>query len=144
MIKIPEEIINRFNLPNTAFLSGSRAMGFPREGSDWDVCIPNHLIADIKDKCDNIKESEYFEGFITQFGEYKVNFIPLHPLDMVCWILATKTIADLNNTFEHTRVKEPAMRHGIFETFRGVFKTTIVYEGAEALHPIIEKLLADS
>jgi hypothetical protein len=36
------------------------------------------------------------------------------------------------------------MRHGIFETFRGVFKTTIVYEGAEALHPIIEKLLADS
>lgn len=144
MIKIPEEIINQFKLPPGVFLSGSRAMGFPHEKSDWDVCIPFYIVDDLKNGLNEYQSSGYFEGFVHVWRDYKINFIPLHPLDMLCWFLATKTIYDMNSNLGCCRLRDIESRHGLFEIFRGAFKASIFYQGPDETLNIVEKMIAES
>lgn len=143
-MKIPQEIIDKFKLPPCAFLSGSRGMGYPTDASDWDICVPFLLSVNIKEICSDYETSEYFEGFVHKFGDYKINFIPLHPLDMLCWCLATKTIRDIHKYTGWTRLTNKEIRHGLFETYRGVIKASINYEDGDAALGQVENILKDN
>ena len=143
-MKIPHEIIDRYKLPPCAFLSGSRGMGYPNEDSDWDICISFLLSSTIRETFPDYKSSEYFQGFVQAFGNYKINFIPLHPLDMLCWCLATKTIRDIHNyTGGWTNLAIKDIRHGLFETYRGVIKASINYQDGDDALRQVENILKD-
>ena len=129
-----------------AFLTGSRAFGWHTRDSDYDVCI---LVSD-KKKADGIvqtlseeyKESEYYSSskgsgirLHDSRGHYRtvtINPIPLHPLDMLCWWLATREIRHIA-TIDPRRIGDREFKHGAFELLRGFYKTMIRYDGAEAI-----------
>ena len=121
-----------------AFLTGSRAFGWPATDSDFDICVHQEgmkAAAEVMEKLasEEIEESEYNagkKGNVPPFG--MVNLIPLHPLDMLCWYLATQEIkrtAVLPGVASRLGSRE--QKHGLFESLRGFYKTCIPYEGAE-------------
>lgn len=135
-----------------AFLTGSRAFGWATVDSDYDVCIRmedrDRAFAAVKSYAESYKESEYFNsakgaGCRLYAGKFyrkvTINPIPLHPLDMLCWWLATREIRHLA-TIDATRAGNREFKHGAFEMLRGFYKTMIQYKGAEEAH---EQLLQD-
>lgn len=132
------------------FLSGSRAFGWSTDTSDFDICVyvddKDRAFALLDTLSKEVAKSEYYDsrkGVVEVDVRGKtfavcLNPIPLHPLDMLCWGLATKEIqhlAEINPKF--LGVKEH--RHGVFETFRGLYKMTIPYEGADAVGIILDR-----
>ena len=122
-----------------AFVSGSRAFGWETPKSDWDVCIrakdmeqaTKRLEALVKSFGDeDTKASGYNDGKKgeTSFGE--INLIPLHPLDMLCWFLATMEIRKMSRIYGiGSRLGSKEFKHGLFENLRGWYKTVIPYTG---------------
>lgn len=126
------------------FLTGSRAFGWASATSDWDVCVlvgnrsqaekilRENAVDAIDRAGESFKQSDYNSGFkaFTLLGE--INIIPLHPLDMICWWMATqqtKKLGQLPGVRERLSSRE--MKLGIFEQQLGFFKTLISYEGEE-------------
>jgi len=133
-----------------AFLTGSRVFGWANQDSDYDVCIrmedKGRAFAAVEAYSTSYKESQYFDSAkgagckihtTVQGREFyrlvTINPIPLHPLDMLCWWLATREIRHLA-TIDATRAGNREFKHGAFEMLRGFYKTMIRYEGAEVAH----------
>lgn len=125
-----------------AFVTGSRAFGWYTESSDWDVVVRASDMAYATSRLEylmktatlderhDIKASGYNDGKkgLTDYGE--INLIPLHPLDMLCWFLATMEIRKLNRVLDiGDRLRSKEFKHGLFESLRGFYKTVIPYTG---------------
>lgn len=81
-------------LLEVGFLTGSRAFGTNREDSDWDIIYPiydSNLIKTIIGER-GTHSSEYFAGYCIQDGIHNINLIPLHPHEIIPWILATLSL----------------------------------------------------
>ena len=91
-----------------------------------------NLVDDVDRTGSNFKQSDYNAGFkaFTKFGE--INIIPLHPLDMVCWWMATQQTKKLGQIpGVRERLSSREMKLGIFEQQIGFYKMLISYEGEE-------------
>lgn len=119
-----------------AFVTGSRAFGWENQESDWDVCIRAKDLASANVRLEILggnkesKDSDYNSGKkgVTAYGE--INLIPLHPLDMLCWFLATMEIRKLSRVYGiGGRLGAKEFKHGLFESLRGWYKTVIPYSG---------------
>lgn len=130
-----------------AFLTGSRVFGWATDESDYDVCIfiedKDRAFAAVEAYAESYKESEYYNSakgagckiHTTYAGrnyyrQVTINPIPLHPLDMLCWWLATREVRHLA-TIDPVRIGDKGFKHGAFELLRGIYKTLIQYKGAE-------------
>lgn len=137
------------------FLTGSRAFGWASSDSDWDVCIlvgnrgeaekiiKANLIDIIDRKGPSFKQSDYNSGFkgVTKYGE--INVIPLHPLDFVCWWLATqqtKKLGMIPGVKERLASRE--LKLAAFEQQKSFYKSLISYEGEEKTMAKFDNILA--
>ena len=121
------------------FVTGSRSFGWETEKSDWDVCVRAKDLESANKRLESMllpseskfsKDSDYNDGKkgSTVYGE--INLIPLHPLDMLCWFLATMEIRKLNRIYQiGGRLASREFKHGLFESLRGFYKTCIPYTG---------------
>jgi predicted nucleotidyltransferase len=129
-----------------AFVTGSRAFGWHTPESDFDICVHQgdmeKATAILASICEEVESSGYNSGKKGKAFGFEVNLIPLHPLDMVCWWLATQEIARLAKipgVRERLGAKET--KHGYFEMLRGFYKASIPYHGAPDTIDLLRRLM---
>ena len=147
------QVLGLFSDFDNAFLTGSRAFGWSTKASDFDVCV--HMIdkerafrlLDQHSESSSSERSLYYDSAkghrirITPLGfrmDITTNVIPLHPLDMLCWWLATREIqhiAKLDSVF----LSAKEHKHGAFDLLRGFYKQSIRYLGAEATSEMLSR-----
>lgn len=133
-------------LPGGVFLTGSRAFGVAGGGSDWDVCVMTGDKSEVMGKLQNYDtpipgvprtsfDSLYSNGSKVSIGTFPsdvVNVIPLHPLDAICWWMATQDMIRLTKIpGAKDKVHNRETRLGLFQAFVALHKLTIPYFGAE-------------
>lgn len=145
--------LQMFSEFDNAFLTGSRAFGWSNKDSDFDICV--HM--EDKERAFQLRNgfaastpterSLYYDSAkghcirIEPLGfrmDVTINVIPLHPLDMLCWWMATREIqhvAKLDSQF--LSVKEH--KHGAFELLRGFYKQSIRYLGAKETSEMLSR-----
>lgn len=140
-----DSLICEVGLPRyRTFLTGSRAFGTHYNTSDYDVCVPIGYASECKLKFPLYEPSDYNNGVSFCYKEnYTVNIIPLHPLDAVCWYLATQEITRLCKSGMSTRFFNTESRHGMFEMLRGFYKTAFPYNGAKDAWATLDRLMRD-
>jgi len=115
-------------LLEVGFLTGSRAFGTNRDDSDWDIIYPIYegaLIATILEGKER-KPSDYFAGYCIQDGGYTINLIPLHPHEIIPWVLATLS---LKSTLKLSGITNRIQIHSIFMGTVCLFKGTVEQRG---------------
>ena len=133
------------------FLTGSRAFGWSTPESDFDVCIFAHdkpkAFAMIEAMSAEYKDSEYYDGakgsgIVVDCREYQfvvsINPIPLHPLDMLCWWLASREIMHIGH-IDSSRLGSRETKHGAFEILRGFYKSVLPYQGEKVVMEQLRK-----
>jgi hypothetical protein len=130
---------------NLTFLTGSQAFGTNHAESDYDICVPIHLAEEAKAKAALPTPSAYNNGWMFELQGKSINIIPLHPLDMLCWYLATQEIARLCRLAGmQAKFSNIETRHGMFEILRGFYKTALPYEGAKVSYDVLRSLMETS
>jgi len=151
MITFPERtkelVLDLFKDYPNAFLTGSREFGWSNNESDYDVCISigdkDRAFEMIKKLSTEYITSEYYDSakgagiIITDPADglsriVTINPIPLHPMDMLCWWLATREISHLAK-IDSSRIGDRNFKHGAFELLRGFYKTMIEYKDVQAI-----------
>lgn len=145
--RIKQLVLEVFKDCPNAFLTGSREFGWSTDDSDYDVCIS---IADKDRAFEIIKKlsteyiaSEYYDsakgsGIIIKDPHddwttlVTINPIPLHPMDMLCWWLATREISHIAK-IDQSRIGNRNFKHGAFELLRGFYKTMIEYNNVQEI-----------
>ena len=129
-----------------AFVTGSRAFGWHNTESDFDICVHQgdmeKATAVLASICEEVESSWYNSGKKGKVFGFDINLIPLHPLDMVCWWLATqeiKKLAKITGVKDRLGVKET--KHGYFEMLRGFYKASIPYHGAPDTVDLLRSLM---
>ena len=129
-----------------AFVTGSRAFGWHNTESDFDICVHQgdmeKATAVLASICEDVESSGYNSGKKGKVFGFDINLIPLHPLDMVCWWLATqeiKKLAKITGVKDRLGVKET--KHGYFEMLRGFYKASIPYHGAPDTVDLLRSLM---
>lgn len=140
MFTPPEEIFHDIKY----FITGSRRFGTHKQDSDLDVCVCidniNCIINRVRNSTavlDNKHEmgwsgklmySQYNNGFKfnyqNKYNVFKINVIPLHPVDYVCWFHATKLMVITPLKKDKTRSEI----HGMFEIYCGLMKNQFANE----------------
>lgn len=144
--KVRRALLERGACLEGAFLTGSRAFGTHSAPSDFDVCVDIGRFENIRSSLlrlgADLTPSSYNAGVVAELYGVKINLIPLHPHDMVCWFLATEAVQRIVEIpAAHERLRSRSIKHGLFEVLRGVYKASIPYEGAEQSLAHLQKLL---
>jgi predicted nucleotidyltransferase len=146
-------VLAMFSGFDNAFLTGSRAFGWSTKDSDFDICV--HMadkerafaLLDQHAEPANSERSLYYDSAkghrirIAPLGfrmDITINVSPLHPLDMLCWWLATREIqhiAKLDSQF----LSAKEHKHGAFELLRGFYKQSIRYMGVVETSEMLSK-----
>lgn len=106
------------------FITGSKRFGWATKASDTDIVIPINRVGIIRSAIKTIKESNYNSGFYALIGGEKINFIPLHPVEYVCWFYAAKFMGELPITAKPAK----NMVYGIHTALVGTIKTALASE----------------
>ena len=139
------------------FLTGSRAFGVAGSKSDWDVCVMVGNKSEVLGRLQNYNppiggvprtafDSLYNNGSKVAIGNAPsdvVNVIPLHPLDAICWWMATQDMIRLTKIpGAKDKVHNRETRLGLFQAFVALYKLTIPYFGSEYAIYTLKSLMA--
>jgi hypothetical protein len=129
-------------LLTVGFLTGSRAFGTARENSDYDIMFSVRA----SDYVDGILEdlertpSNYFSGYFVVVDDTQFNLIPVHPCELVPWLLATEALkATLAKSGLIATVKKHAIFMGIVSLFKGTLDELGSFEAYAAQEQLIRK-----
>lgn len=127
----------------TAFLTGSYRYGKPSQDSDIDVAVSSYDAFDVRaywrKSEKEVDQSNYSGGFkVESEGGYKINIIPLRPLDFVAWYYAALTM-------EHTAVFAEVsanQRHAFHEAFKAQFKILFAQKEVKLNKKALDELVS--
>lgn len=125
------------------FLTGSRAFGTEKQGSDWDIVYSiqdSDKIEDILEGCPR-EPSEYNSGYKIKTSDgAEINLIPVHPHEFLPWYLTTKAMAA---TLKVSGITNPVKKYALFETIKGSFRGLVDQKGTlEAYDRLKDKVLS--
>lgn len=144
-------VLSMFADFDNVFLTGSRVFGWSHDKSDFDICV--HM--EDKDRAFKLldslsRTSEHSQYYDSAKGHeihikprgfnmhVSVNVIPLHPLDMLCWWMATREIAHIAK-LDSQFLSSKEHKHGAFELLRGFYKQSIRHLGAKETSEMLSK-----
>lgn len=124
-------------LLNRTFLTGSRAFGTNKPGSDFDLVVSIIDFDDVKTVLSElapgavVTPSDYFAGVKYKwmdtrtcpknpFDDLEINLIPLHPNAFQSWYLATLAMAA---SCREAAFTNPVYKYSVFEAMVAAFKS---------------------
>jgi len=115
-------------LLDVGFLTGSRAFGTERDGSDYDICysIDDSNFINVIIEGMERHPSDYFSGFFISCDGININLIPVHPHEYLCWYLATKA---MKATLVISGIDNPIGKYSVFMGIVSLYKGTVKQRG---------------
>lgn len=97
------------------FLTGSRAFGTAAEDSDYDIVVSMTNIQKVMKIIEGLEttQSDYFNGFYIDTDGMKINIIPVHPDEIIPWMMATEGVKAILSKVDFEKQQKYALFQGI-------------------------------